>query len=50
MNQLLFKDMLKAVCLVRTEELSISKAALQINNVKLNEVPRMTLSNRLGKM
>jgi hypothetical protein len=49
MNQLLFKDMLEAVRLVRTEELSISKAALHINNVKLNEVPRMTLSNRLGK-
>lgn len=42
-------DMMEAVRLVTVENMSIKKAAALINSNKLNEVPRMTLSNRLNR-
>jgi hypothetical protein len=41
--------MLEAMRLVREEELSIKAASKYINSVKKNEVPRMTLSDRLKR-
>jgi len=43
------EDMLEAMRLVREEELSIKAASKYINSVKKNEVPRMTLSDRLKR-
>jgi hypothetical protein len=42
-------DMVEAVRLVTAEEYSIKRAALHTNDVKLNIVPRMTLSDRLSR-
>jgi hypothetical protein len=43
------QDMLEAIRLVQQEDYSISRAALFINAVKENIVPRMSLSDRLRK-
>ncbi len=40
-------DMMEAICLVREEEFSIKAASRHLNSNKQNEVPRMTLSDRL---
>jgi hypothetical protein len=42
-------DMAEAVRLVNEENWSIKAAALELNSVKKNKVPRMTLSDRLKK-
>jgi hypothetical protein len=43
------QDILEAIRLVKTEEFSVRRAAMHTNDVKLNEVPRMTLANRLSR-
>jgi hypothetical protein len=43
------EDMLEAMRLVREEEYSMKAASKLINRVKKNEVPRITLSNRLKR-
>ncbi len=42
-------DMQEAIRLVREEDCSVAKASLLVNNVKLNPVPRMMLSDRLKR-
>jgi hypothetical protein len=39
----------EAIRLVREEDCSVAKASLLVNNVKLNPVPKMTLSDRLER-
>jgi hypothetical protein len=43
------EDVLEAIRLVREEDYSCASACEVINSVKLNPVPRMTLSDRLRK-
>jgi hypothetical protein len=43
------RDILEAVRLVEKEEFCIKAAAMEINSVKTNAVPRTTLSDRLKK-
>ncbi len=39
----------EAIRLVREEDCSMAKASLLVNNVKLNPVPKMTLSDSLKR-
>lgn len=43
------EDVLEAVRLVREEEFSCAQAALMLNSIKKNIVPRMTLNDRMHR-